>query len=160
MHIAKRMHANNYSQLNFPYEICRATVSYGVYEKANNELQPRIDAGFASTVIRQTVASAFSTAHSIRQPLQLVTYQAKPISTSETLEREDSEGRSLLAGCRRRRRRPMSCAHRRRRRRRPWLRTDRGRLWRLCGGRLAGVFLVGGGVVGDQRHRGRFGCAG
>ena len=99
MHIAKRMHANN-SELNLPYEICRATVSYGVYEKANNELQPRIDAGFASTVIRQTVASAFSTAHSIRQPRQLVTYQATPIATSETLERQDSEGEAywLAAG--------------------------------------------------------------
>ena len=101
MHIAKRMHANN-SELNLPYEICRATVSYGVYEKANNELQPRIDAGFASTVIRQTVASAFSPEHSIRQPRQLVTYQATPIATSETLERQDSEGEAywLAAGAR------------------------------------------------------------
>jgi hypothetical protein len=30
-----------------------------------------------------------------------------------------------------------------------------GRRGRSGGGRLAGVFLVGGGVVGDQRHRAR-----
>lgn len=130
--------------------------------KRDNELRPRIDAGFATTVIRQPVASAFSTAHSISQPRELVTYQASNTRLYKRNPRETGQrGGSLLADCRWRRwRRPRSCAHRRWRWRRPRLRTDRGRLWRRGGGRLAGVFLVGGGVVRDQRHGVRVDWAG
>lgn len=71
-----------------------------LWSKAKQWIAARIDAGFASTVIRQPVASTFSTARSISQPRQLVTYQATAVATSETLERQDSEGEAywLAAG--------------------------------------------------------------
>lgn len=110
----------------------------------------------------ESIASSisFASAHAISQPPdELVTCQAIPVFLrSETLERQGSK--DLLAGCRRlRRSRLRSGAQRGRRRRRPGLRPDGGCYgWRgggrRGGGRLAGVFLIGRGVVGDQRHRG------